>query len=191
MQTATTIRFCTQERTHCLIVALATFLLVAPAAVPQSTTSDVVLTALSKPGYPSMAHVAQIAGDVKVEVRIRPDGSMESAAALSGHPLLLSSAVESAKRSKFECRGCTGTTAYILTYTFQITPRKSDPCCCTQRKTPEGNSTDNWPKLSHTQDHITLTAGPICVCPDSCGFADRYRSAKCLYLWKCGVHPEL
>jgi len=169
-------------------MALAAFLLLTPAAVPQSTTPGVVLAALSEPVYPSMAHVAQIAGDVKVEVHIRQDGSVESAAALSGHPLLLGAATESAKRSKFECRGCTGTTLYILTYTFQIAPEKPDPCCCTRGRGPEVKSPETWPKLTHTEDHVTLTAGPLCVCPDSCGPPDRYRSAKCLFLWRCGVH---
>jgi hypothetical protein len=172
------------------VLAPLVFPLVAQAALPQSAThsanATVVLTELSNLVYPPMARIAQIAGDVQVEVRVRPDGSVESAVALGGPPLLLRAVVENAKSSKFECRGCTEAAPYLLTYTFQIPARKPAPCCCTRGQPPV-----DGPKLVYAEGHVILTAGQLCVCPDSCGPPDKYRSAKGFYLWRCGVHREM
>lgn len=184
------IRLCARQRNSFRAIAFIALVLVGSFAVPQNTVesprASVVLASLSPLMYPPMAHAAKVAGDVKVEVHVRPDGTVESAVALTGHPLLVNAALDNAKRSRFECRDCAETTPYTLTYTFQITGEKPDPCCCSRGASPE-----NQPKISVVQDHITVTSGQFCVCPDSCGPPERYRSAKCLYLWRCKVRPEM
>ena len=77
-----------------------------------------VLTKLFPPTYPPLPRQARISDDVKVVVRVRPDGTVASAEALSGHPLLGQVAVENARKAEFECKGCVGETEYLLTYTF-------------------------------------------------------------------------
>ena len=68
----------------------------------QSTQSSdaiqgtVLLTKLFPPSYPPLAKQARIAGDVMVAVRVRPDGSVESASAVSGHAMLGPAAAQSA-----------------------------------------------------------------------------------------------
>ena len=55
-----------------------------------------------KPGYPPMAKVARIGGEVKVEIVVDEEGNVVSARAVSGHPLLKDAAVQAANRWKFE-----------------------------------------------------------------------------------------
>jgi len=179
-----------------LAVVISCFSVALRNALAQATTGNdspptgVVLIELSSPLYPPLARQARIAGDVKVQLSIRPDGSVESATPVSGHTWLVPAALESARQSQFECRGCSGTTAYSMTYTFQVLG-ELDRCCCTQ-----GASTPSTPGgygVSQSQDHVTITAAPACICPDACAedwaqAHSKFRSAKCLYLWKCGVH---
>ena len=97
----------------------------APAQTPQP---EVILTKLSPPVYPPLARQARIAGEVRVEVSIRKDGTLAPARLLSGHPMLAPAALESAKQSTFECRTCVEPlTTYLLTYTFEL---KDDGDCC-------------------------------------------------------------
>lgn len=53
------------------------------------------------PGYPELAKKIRLQGDVSVEVIVSPDGRVESARAVSGHPMLASAAVDAARRWRF------------------------------------------------------------------------------------------
>lgn len=56
---------------------------------------------LVKPEYSAAARQIRAGGEVSVQVTIDEQGNVVSAAALSGHPLLRSSAVDAARRSRF------------------------------------------------------------------------------------------
>lgn len=56
---------------------------------------------LPVPAYPSAARSARVAGSVSVQVIISKTGSVMSARAVSGHPLLRSAAVSAAQRARF------------------------------------------------------------------------------------------
>ena len=79
-----------------MFVAMEAFALLCAAdesSAQVKTSSDapeqqVVLSKLSSPVYPPLARVARISGDVNLALRIRRDGSIESAEVVSGHPLL-------------------------------------------------------------------------------------------------------
>jgi hypothetical protein len=125
--------------------ALAENTLAQGAASSETTNTEVVLTKLTAPVYPPLARQAHITGDVVVGLSLREDGSVVAADVTSGHPMLKMAALESARRSVFECRGCEhAITVYFLTYTFGL---RDDVDCSV------------W----------------------------RVRSAKCLYLWRCGA----
>lgn len=97
------------------------FLQIAVAQTLSSTEApqtQVALVKLAPLRYPPLSRQARIAGDVRVNVHVRPDGTVASAEALSGHPMLAPAAVENARQSQYECHGCTGETEYVLTYTF-------------------------------------------------------------------------
>src|SRR5262249_38425586 len=56
----------------------------------------------AKPAYPELAKRMNVAGAVKVEVVVAPNGSGKSAKALGGHPLLIDAAITAARNTKFE-----------------------------------------------------------------------------------------
>jgi hypothetical protein len=65
-----------------------------------------------------------VRGDVVVNVVVRPDGSVASAAVDSGEPLLRDVALRAAQQAQYECRGCTEVgTPYSLVFTFRIVGR--------------------------------------------------------------------
>jgi TonB family protein len=164
-------------------------------SLPGQTQSDpphAILKKLIPPEYPAMAGIAGISGDVILTVSIHPDGSIESIKSRSGHPLLMQGVIESARQSQFECSGCTDTADITLRYSFQPPITKADRCCCSSGASvpqPVPPSVD----ISPSEVHVTITALPVCICPDACTMEEavaqsHFRSAKCLYLWKCGRH---
>jgi hypothetical protein len=146
-------------------------------AVPEA---GVVLTKLSPPVYPPLARAARIMGDVKILIRIRPDGSIESAEPVSGHLMLKQAALDSAKHSTFACEGCEATSSYFLTYTFEI----SGDCHFGPNCEP---LEPHAPQVTQSENKVTLTAESVCECDPAVTIVRvRVRAAKCLYLWKCG-----
>lgn len=118
------------SRVAVLIVAVATTPLPAQEIthpVPTGTArGEVVLASVSKPIFSPQARVANVEGDVIVDVTVRQDGSTD-ATVVKGHPLLKQAALESAMQSRFECRLCSGPLLYRLVYTFK---RSSEGSCC-------------------------------------------------------------
>jgi len=146
--------------------------------------TGVVLVKLSPPVYPPLARQARIMGDVEIQLSIRKDGSVESAALLSGHPMLAPGALASAKQSQFECKDCSDeVTSYTLTYAFHI-----DEEC---RFGPNCEHVESPPKLEQSPGSVVLTVEPPCECdPAETITIVKHRSMKCLYLWKCGPGKE-
>jgi hypothetical protein len=183
------------------VIVLVTMCALAILASPQSaqvatskedSVPHIIFRRFSSPIYPPLASISNIVGDVVLKVSMRTDNSVESLTPVSGDPILIQAALESAKQSQFECRGCGSSTySQSFTYSFRISPDKADPCCCTSR--PGVSATQSTAKVSQLENHIMITAPPMCMCPDKCSEAwaeahSRFRSAKCLYLWKCGRH---
>lgn len=145
----------------------------------------VVLAKLSTPVYPALARRMFVTGDVKLVLQIRRVGSVESAVAVSGPQLLQQSALESAQKSQFECRRCTeAVTPHPIVYTFRLFAKD----CHATTDSPTNNiEQDARPhaQVSQSLNHVSvLDEGGSCEGV----FARRVRSAKCLYLWKCGWH---
>jgi len=158
----------------CILAALrASAQDVSGAATPQT---GVVLVKLSPPSYPPLALQARIMGDVEVYVHVRQDGSIASAELFSGHPMLAPAALESAKRSQYECRDCSeGATAYELTYAFEM---KAEGDCCT--------ALSRRPEVTQSANRISISAESPCICDPTVRITRiKWRSAKCLYLWHC------
>lgn len=149
------------------------------AAPAEASQTGVVLVKLSPPIYPGTARMTAISGEVKIQLAIRKDGSIESASLFSGPLILASAALASAKLSQFECQECTeAVTAYQLAYTFEL---KDDGDCCT--------AYSRTPVVVQSQGHITITAGKMCLCEPGVEITRvKVRSARCLYLWRCGLH---
>lgn len=56
---------------------------------------------LPKPTYPAIAKAAHASGTVVVQVTVDEDGSVASARAVSGHPLLQAAATQAARQARF------------------------------------------------------------------------------------------
>ena len=141
----------------------------------------IAIVNLSPPAYPPSARQARIVGDVKIQLEVRQDGTIASAEVVSGHPMLKQAALESAQKSQFECRGYAAElTRYLVTYSFEIAGDCHFGPHCEQLDEVQ-------PRITQARDQIRLTVGPACLCDPAAEF-ERVRSAKCLYLWKCGRH---
>ncbi|HVI79109.1 MAG TPA: energy transducer TonB [Candidatus Acidoferrum sp.] len=56
----------------------------------------------AQPTYPELARRMNISGTVKIEVVVAPNGSVKEARVIGGHPVLATSALDAAKRWRFE-----------------------------------------------------------------------------------------
>jgi protein TonB len=74
-------------------------------AAPNATAEDRKAKTKVAPGYPELAKKMNVSGTVKVEIVIAPNGSVKSAKALGGHPLLIEAALDAVKKWKFEPAG--------------------------------------------------------------------------------------
>lgn len=106
----------------CLIIFSAAFgwSQSATTSVQNPDVNKVAVTKLSPPNYPPLARQARVSGDVRLEVKVHPDGSVAAVALLTGHPILAPAAVDSAQKSQFLCKGCSDLTTYPMTYTFDF-----------------------------------------------------------------------
>jgi len=162
----------------------------AQAASPNAPSGEVAVAAVAPPAYPRMAQLANVSGDISVVVTLRPDGVVESATVLSGIAFLVlrEAALDSARQTRFECRGCTGTVSYLMLYTFRIV--KGPDCCKALDLAPtiEQQSQAGAPRESW-QTHVIVTVEQACICEGPAVRVTRtyekVRSLKCLYLWKC------
>lgn len=142
--------------------------------VDSQTKGEIVMIGLFNPSYPPLARQANITGDVELKLEIRRDGSVQSATIVSGHPMLTQAALDSAKRSNFECRGGEdAVTVGSVTFSFRIAASPGWPC-------PETSG----PRVIQSGNQVTVSAEPALVHPYF-GYT-RARSAKCIYLWACG-----
>lgn len=83
---------------------------------------------LPRPAYPAAAKAIRVTGDVSVSVRLNEVGAVDSALALTGHPLLRKPAVSAANRSRFQILD-PGTRRLTLVYRFMESGSSEAPCC--------------------------------------------------------------
>ena len=155
---------------------------------------EVVLGKLFPPVYPPLARQALVFGDVHLRVTIHSDGGVDSVSAIDGPQLLVQAALDSARQSQFECKGCGGSSlSRSFTYSFRLPPegqQNVDPCCCSHEPGSPGSKAAGT-TVSQSDERITVTAPLVRTCPDVCEMRwaeqhSHFRSPKCLYLWKCG-----
>lgn len=76
-----------------------------------------------QPAYPEIAKAARAAGTVTVQIVVDESGNVESAEAVSGHPLLRQAAVEAARRARFAPTLLSGQPVKVggvITYNFVL-----------------------------------------------------------------------
>jgi len=148
---------------------------------PVAGQNGAVLNKLREPVYPPLARQTRIIGDVHLMLKVRSDGSVESATVVSGHPLLQQAALDSAQKSQFECRKCDETDSSLeLVYTFQLVG--AERCCTSTENDPKNDQP--IPRVIQSQNRVTVVDRVACICDPSADVT-KVRSLKCLYLWKC------
>lgn len=95
-----------------------------PKPVPKTVSGGVLngkATSLPKPAYPAAARAVKASGSVSVQVLISESGSVISASAVSGHPLLRAAAESAARGAHFSPTMLSGQAVKVsgvITYNF-------------------------------------------------------------------------
>lgn len=116
-------------------------------------------------------------GDVKLQIKLRADGSVESAEVISGHPMLKPAALNSVQKSTFMCEGCAGK-KYTITYTFGF--REDNECRIVQKRSMK--CLNLWkcgprfykygpPLVGQSQDRVIILADTQCIDTQAAGSA--------------------
>jgi TonB family protein len=142
---------------------------------------------LSSPVYPPIAKQTRITGDVRLNLIVRADGSVESVTVESGHPLLKRAALDSAQQSQFDCERCGKEVRSVqMVYSFQLGPT----VYCTGASSPPNadKREESYPRVMQAENHITVIDQPVGTCDLAFKITEKkVRSIKCMYLWKCGL----
>jgi len=112
------------ERIAAVVLALTLATTVGPtygsAQNAQNTQNEeIVRRAKNKvqPLYPELAHKMNLSGTVKIEVTVAPNGAVKDARVVGGHPVLAQSALDAAKKWRFE--PATSESTGIIDFKFQ------------------------------------------------------------------------
>jgi TonB family protein len=100
-----------------LLVALTAVIVLHP--LPGRAQQDEITRKVKSkvsPSYPELARRMSIAGVVKVQVVVAPNGSVKSAKVVGGHPLLVNAAVDAVKKWRFET--ASGETTGVVEFKF-------------------------------------------------------------------------
>ena len=95
------------RRTASLVLAVLSLVLLERAvlvAAQQNQNDEIVRRAKFKvqPSYPDLAKRMNITGSVKIQVVVAPNGTVKDAKVVGGHPVLANSALEAARKWRFE-----------------------------------------------------------------------------------------
>jgi hypothetical protein len=143
---------------------------------------QVVAAKLPPASYPPIALAAHISGGVTLDIVLRRDGSLVSAVAVSGPPMLREPGEILAGKTTFACEGCTAdATKFEVTYRFELGPSLN----CDETKDPA------YPTITSSDRTIVISDRPMMICDPAFEVSrTRARSARCLFLWKCGWREE-
>jgi hypothetical protein len=158
------------------------------AASPNPQQDDVVLTKLSPPVFSNLGEMTAIQGDLELKLGIRQNGTVESAEIVSGPAMqtVRQAVLKSALHSQFDCSKCIEpVTLFRLVYTFKPDP----PSGCEEPEVSSANAT-KYPQITHTENRVIVTGQSQLTCDPVVSFT-RVRSAKCLWLWRCGHKPYM
>jgi len=101
------------------ILTLAVSLSPIHAGAQQSQNDEIVRRAKTKvqPLYPELARKMNIAGTVKIEIVVAPNGTVKEARVVGGHPVLASAALDAAKKWRFE--PAAGESSGVIDFKFE------------------------------------------------------------------------
>ena len=104
-----------------VLIALTIGLLAGPsnsrAQTPQGDEVARRAKSTVQPVYPDLARKMNIAGTVKIEIKIAPNGTVKEARVVGGHPVLATAALDAAKKWRFE--PAAGENSEIIDFKFE------------------------------------------------------------------------
>jgi hypothetical protein len=160
-----------------LALLIANGVLLSASAQSLDTEPSLKIVNLKPPIYPPIALAAHVAGEVDLEIGILENGAAGDVRVKSGPQMLREAAVESAKSSLFQTGGLRNDGhTYVLVYKFAL-----DPASC------EGRDM-SYPHVSYDSSTVTISENAVPLCDPAADI--RVRSAKCLFLWKCGLRTK-
>lgn len=169
-----------------LVVASQACLLGQSASAADQQEGGPALAELAGLTYPPLARAARISGRVEVDVLIGEAGIAESAQVISGPPMLRPASLQAARQSQYTCRGCSTAVHYRITFVYKVVPTEPPKDC--DKRLPAAPQ----PEWDASRNEATAFAMEIWTCDPAVEITttfQRIRSAKCLYLWKCGLRP--
>ena len=89
------------------------------AGAQQSQNDEIVRRAKTKvqPLYPELARRMNLAGTVKIEVVVAPNGTVKDARVVGGHPVLAGAALDAARKWRFE--SAPGESSGVIDFKFE------------------------------------------------------------------------
>ena len=151
---------------------LALFWIAAPIFAQEPQLS---IAKLETPVYPPMALAARVWGDVILNVTPASDGGSNAVTVESGPPMLRQAAINRATRSQLQANLENRSVGYRLVYRFVLD------------QTTKCEHDDSYPRVTHEANLITITEQNVPLCdPAAVIERIRFRSAMCLYFWRCG-----
>jgi TonB family protein len=169
-----------------LIFAIQAYLIGQSASSTNQQEGGPALAELVGLTYPPIARAARVSGRVEVDVLIGAAGKAESAQVISGPPMLQPASLQAARQSQYTCRGCSNAVHYRITFVYKVVPTEPPKDC--DGPLPAAPP----PEWDATRNEATAFAMEIWTCDpvaETTRTFRRVRSAKCLYLWKCGLRP--
>lgn len=85
----------------------------------QAQSEEVIRRAKNKvqPTYPALARKMNLAGTVKIQVVVAPNGTVKDARVVGGHPVLATAALDAAKKWRFE--PASGESSGVIDFKFE------------------------------------------------------------------------
>jgi TonB family protein len=85
----------------------------------QAESAEIVRRAknMVQPAYPELARKMKLAGTVKVQVVVAPNGTVKEARVVGGHPVLANAALDAAKKCRFE--PAAGESSGVIDFKFE------------------------------------------------------------------------
>jgi TonB family protein len=131
------------------------------------------IVSLNPPQYPPIALAARVSGEVNLKITILENGTTEGVEVLSGPPMLLQTAIDSARGSTFVFnRDNHSGNSYQLTYKYILKVLDCD-------QAPDSS----YPQAQYDSNIVMITGQAIPLCDP--GGVVRVRSIRCLYVWRC------
>ena len=85
-----------------LLVCISSLLELTPLCRAQQEESRRKMVTRVVPNYPNLAQKMHIAGSVKIEALVAPNGTVKSAGILGGHPVLAQAGLDAVEKCKWE-----------------------------------------------------------------------------------------